>query len=539
MAVILTVLALARGSRLESIEGKPQSGEFAVLNGSWEQVPAVNASETRFRYLIPEEYGKNLMFSFECYWCSIRIFLDEEEIYFYEDPWREKGINRQWLEIPEDAAGKTLTLVFLSPSTEDMIRSTMDASMYLGDRNAVFYRFLSDNLYAAIFGLTALIMSIVILMGSFYFRKGLLNEAIRGFLDLGMFILFAGAWIVTDSQILQMFTGNTGMISLVSFLTFMIMPYFLVSFIQEMFIHKSKALGILQMIYPVSTAVYALFFILRIYSIQFLPVQHLLIAATAVILMKNCVSEMRRFKSREMVKIVQGLGLLLGSALISLILFYRNPSSAYPYFYSIGMILFMFCLVDAAYCKGYYYMGKSASIEAYKELAYMDAMTGMGNRTAFMRYQENASADRKAGYIMMDINNLKLVNDNYGHKEGDRLIIDAAECIRESFQRIGKCFRIGGDEFVVIVEGLTEKEIMEELARMDEAVSRKNHNREIPIRIARGISVWQEGMNAQTLMEKADMQMYRNKTEMKREQQYDRNKNSNAAGGGNADEPAR
>lgn len=450
LAVILIVLALARGIQLESIVGKPQSGEFTGLNGCWEQIPAENDSETQFRYLIPEKYGKNLMFSFQCYWCSIRIFLDEEEIYFYEDPLREKGVNRQWVELPEDAAGKTLTLQFLSPSTENMIRSTMKANMYLGDKNAVFYRFLRDNLYAAIFGITALIMSIIIFMGSFYFRKGFIDNVNRGFGHLGLFILSGGVWIVTDSQLLQVFTGNTGMISLISFLSFMIMPFFLVTFIQEMFIHKSKALRMLQMIYPVNTAAYAFFFILRIHSFWLLLIQHMLIIVTAIVTMKNCVTEMRKFKSKEMVKIVQGLGLLLGFAFISLILFYRNPSSAYAYFYSIGILLFMMCLVEAAYRRGYYYMGRSASIEAYKELAYVDAMTCMGNRTAFMRDQEAISSRRKVGYIMMDINNLKLVNDNYGHHEGDRLITDAAECIRDTFERIGKCYRIGGDEFVVM-----------------------------------------------------------------------------------------
>lgn len=69
------------------------------------------------------------------------------------------------------------------------------------------------------------------------------------------------------------------------------------------------------------------------------------------------------------------------------------------------------------------------------------------------------------------------------------------------------------------VEGLTEKEILGELARMDEAISRKNLNRAFPIQLARGISVQQDGMDAEMLMEKADRQMYRNKAEMKQKQQ--------------------
>ena len=54
-------------------------------------------------------------------------------------------------------------------------------------------------------------------------------------------------------------------------------------------------------------------------------------------------------------------------------------------------------------------------------------------------------------YIVIDVNWLKQTNDQYGHRAGDELLCCAARCIREAFYRAEDCFRIGGDEFAVIM----------------------------------------------------------------------------------------
>lgn len=53
--------------------------------------------------------------------------------------------------------------------------------------------------------------------------------------------------------------------------------------------------------------------------------------------------------------------------------------------------------------------------------------------------------------VTFDLNNLKNCNDNYGHRVGDAYIINAARIIENTFERYGKCYRIGGDEFCCII----------------------------------------------------------------------------------------
>ena len=60
-------------------------------------------------------------------------------------------------------------------------------------------------------------------------------------------------------------------------------------------------------------------------------------------------------------------------------------------------------------------------------------------------------------YISVDLNGLKRANDSYGHAAGDELICAAADCMKNSFHEYGKVYRVGGDEFVVIITERTEQ----------------------------------------------------------------------------------
>ena len=70
----------------------------------------------------------------------------------------------------------------------------------------------------------------------------------------------------------------------------------------------------------------------------------------------------------------------------------------------------------------------------------------------------------------LDINFLKKVNDEYGHAEGDRHIINASHIIRESFENIGESFRTGGDEFIVITKSCDEREVEKSVSKMEKSV---------------------------------------------------------------------
>ncbi len=102
-------------------------------------------------------------------------------------------------------------------------------------------------------------------------------------------------------------------------------------------------------------------------------------------------------------------------------------------------------------------------MERLKVLSSKDILTGVLNRNEMNNYvdkisMDNAASDVSVGVVFADLNGLKRVNDQYGHNKGDKLLKDAAKAIEEVFDP-DVIYRAGGDEFAIIVTGITEEEL--------------------------------------------------------------------------------
>jgi diguanylate cyclase (GGDEF)-like protein/PAS domain S-box-containing protein len=98
--------------------------------------------------------------------------------------------------------------------------------------------------------------------------------------------------------------------------------------------------------------------------------------------------------------------------------------------------------------------------EKLHELSLNDELTGLYNRRGFITLAEQLfklSKRQKKGILMLygDVDNLKEINDTFGHKEGDMALIDIANILRKNYRESDIIARIGGDEFVVIPVGVT------------------------------------------------------------------------------------
>ena len=177
------------------------------------------------------------------------------------------------------------------------------------------------------------------------------------------------------------------------------------------------------------------------------------------------------------------------------------------------------------------FMAKSLKrqFEYINNLAYMDAMTGARNKRAFidetdeidMQIKNSKLSGKKFefGVIVFDVNDLKNINDTFGHKAGDQLIKSAFSLIARNFF-LSNIFRIGGDEFVVTITGKDYANRVELLAKfrsdMDEPLSEKNSAFE-KVSIASGLAVYDSEKDScfQNVFERADEEMYKTKTSMK------------------------
>lgn len=157
-------------------------------------------------------------------------------------------------------------------------------------------------------------------------------------------------------------------------------------------------------------------------------------------------------------------------------------------------------------------------------LAYRDSLTGVKNSTAYAEAttkldQEINCGNPQFGVLVADINNLKKTNDCFGHDVGDQLIIHTAKILTDTF-KTSTVFRIGGDEFAVVLTGRDFENYRAALVRLDEACAQNYvsvcENR-IPVSLARGVSVYDPSIDRvyKDVFSKADHTMYLHKEQSK------------------------
>ncbi|MBM4760976.1 EAL domain-containing protein [Bacillus sp. B15-48] len=160
---------------------------------------------------------------------------------------------------------------------------------------------------------------------------------------------------------------------------------------------------------------------------------------------------------------------------------------------------------------------KNAKLMAeYKHLAFHDPLTGLKNRASFQAELPEILNEAKwktdiAALLLIDLDRFKKINDTHGHSIGDSMLINASKRLQQTLQLTGELYRIGGDEFVMVLPKTTEEEcelIAKKLLQAFAAPFVINHH-ELTITPSIGISLYPEsGEDFETLLKNADRAMY-------------------------------
>jgi diguanylate cyclase (GGDEF)-like protein len=149
----------------------------------------------------------------------------------------------------------------------------------------------------------------------------------------------------------------------------------------------------------------------------------------------------------------------------------------------------------------------TTDLEQLKEKANSDFLTGFYNRYYLNDLKDEVVGKKNVGFTYIDINNLKEINDLYGHSAGDDLIIKVATYIRKLYKN-STLFRVGGDEFVVITYGQTKDKFYSTAKRARKIFSKENL-------AAIGFKFYDEVENLDTCIVDCDDLMYKHKKFMK------------------------
>ena len=147
-----------------------------------------------------------------------------------------------------------------------------------------------------------------------------------------------------------------------------------------------------------------------------------------------------------------------------------------------------------------------------------DTLTGLYNRHFFQTEMERIQGGRMfpVSIVMADLDNLKVINDGYGHKTGDASIIKAADLLKKSFRSEDILARIGGDEFGILLPETGAVELSDIIARFNREIEKQG---DPLLNLSLGWATARKSSSLVELMHQADVQMYREKAARKKQSQ--------------------
>lgn len=449
---------------------------------------------------------------------GIRVFVNQELIYEYMAETtrfsRLRGDLYLYVPLKTEYSNQPIRIELIGDVNIPGGLSSID----IGDEASFMYTLQADNPF-----------NMIILMMMFMFGFGLLGVAVyldlrkknydyRIFLYLGIFSLVSAVWIWTDSPIYHINEADAASVALLSFISFMAIPLPIVAFVDVICIKRKKSLQIISNILFLNMMLQALFYVLGFTEfIQLLPLTHLLLVLSVIFMITALIDEIKANNSMLAKGFLISLSILGLFSLITLIQFYIRPIGNSRSFFMLGFISFIMLLVYFCVKRIWLLYEQNTKLKLYQNMAYNDMMTMAQNRTAFNEKmtQLNGKDLTSTTLLILDINNLKQINDEYGHQAGDRMIIDTCECILSIFENIANVYRIGGDEFAVLITkpNVNMKDL---LKKLDDVILNYNSLNQNQISLAYGYAIADADIDIESLFKQADKNMYLRKFEQKK-----------------------
>ena len=150
-------------------------------------------------------------------------------------------------------------------------------------------------------------------------------------------------------------------------------------------------------------------------------------------------------------------------------------------------------------------------VHEMEAIAELDEMTGVYNRNKYLSMtSESYAHEDTVAVIFWDINGLKKTNDALGHSAGDELITSIAEAIKRVSNQFDNAYRIGGDEFVMIMRGGTEMSAKRKIEEWEGELKKIQKSTQIPLSASSGYAAG-SGVDLDRIIKQADQMMYENK----------------------------
>lgn len=471
---------------------------------------------------LPDSYPEGMTVCFRSSNQYVRVLVEGAEVYrFGHDTTRPFGSSPgsawNFIRLQKDTAGGKICIELISPydnAAKDI------PQVHYGSKNSNVFYILNQNLAGTFISFLIIIAATLLFIVYTFFRRHTKSDYL---LYLAWFALLAGLWSLAESRIAQFSMSNQYLVALMSFFAFMLMPIPLLLFVAETHsLHHKKPFYILCWLLLTNFVVVAG---LQLFGVADLLVTlvstHVLILAGAITIVATILFEVIKCRNKDVYILGLGTSAFVIISMLDLVKFYTNRQSGYATYFRFAVLFYILILTYYTVRKLLTMMTQNVRTQMLEQLAFIDLLTTLQNRTAFEKamepYRRGTVSCDKLWIGIFDINNLKLVNDTQGHKAGDNLLCAAVDCMKSVFGTTGEIYRIGGDEFAMLSKSLSVERLPELLKSFEAEVARVCEQQQLGLSVAYGAALFDADLDKTVdgLYVRADGYMYAKKHEEK------------------------
>lgn len=450
---------------------------------------------------------------------GVTVYADSKELYSVNTSKMARHLrfyNSQIIQIPEDVS--SLTLVF---------SGAMDGTYKLpeisgGTCAGLSYCIMQKELptMALLFLLMAVSLLVLFLIVFFAIRK---RKDPRLY-SLFTFLLLAITWGYSDSDLSVITSVSQEVIGILCYMSLLGMSIPLSCYIWRT-LHNSPTIflvfAIISAANMVSMSLLSLIGISRLeHTFYSAFVLLILVMILAMIYFKKEIGKHQ--PALESVLMFVGTVIASLAGFCSIAMYIAGHPVVYRNLFLAGLLIYLLILLTVVMTSFFRVaqarQNELTEMHMLERFSFYDSLTGLLNRRAFEKRLTELEKTLKdtddAILVMLDVNGLKMTNDTFGHAAGDDLIVAAARQIEQAFGDAGSCYRIGGDEFTVIITDMTQSVTACEAA-MEELIRRSNETSMWKLSIAHGYSHLlhngEKRISFSDWKQEADLRMYINK----------------------------
>lgn len=449
----------------------------------------------------------------------VRVYADNSLIYTIDSPkpFYEKTPGAVWnfVEIPSDTEKVTVILQAVYPEVRQKA-----INFYIGNLEQMYNKILYGSGLDIVVSLIEMAIGVILILYWSIAHSRL--EIEHTILYFGIFSFMIGIWAFNESGTLMTIIPIRAACVLISAVSLMLMTPAFVRFVKCFWRVPDRWISDVICILAFINIVVQL--ILQLTGIrgfrQMFTPTHILLGMALMYMVGATVYAMwKRGINQQVIVGILGIIVLLGVLTLDLVHFYLG-SFQITFIGNFGVLIYICILVQEAFKQTISQADKARKLEFYRQLATKDMLTDMYNRNSYDEWVKENVQMPGTLIITFDLNNLKYCNDTLGHAIGDDYIKNAAGIIAEIFGNFGNCYRIGGDEFCVVIPKQNKIDPEDKLTQLEQEQKKYNAGLEYPyMQIAYGYAEYdaQTDLDIEDTRSRADKKMYEMKRRMKME----------------------